>query len=89
MKTNSPSPRPSPTVALVVALLQEAYPKTWERLLRNRLGAADPADLTPAEFAGFTEHVFWLVKQTGIRDPTAWIACRARLDAQAAPTKLL
>jgi hypothetical protein len=72
-------------VALVVVLLQEAYPKTWERLLRNRLGAADPADLTPAEFAGFTEHVFWLVKQTGIRDPAAWLAFRAQLDAQEAP----
>jgi hypothetical protein len=85
MKTNSPFPRPGPTVALVVALLQEAYPNTWEQLLRNRLGATDPADLTPAEFAEFTEHVFWLVKQRGIKDPAAWLAFRAQLDAQEAP----
>jgi hypothetical protein len=91
MKTNSPSPRQGSTVALLVELLQTAYPTTWERHLRNRLGAIDPADLAPAEFDGFTDHVFWLVKQTGIKDPAAWIAYRAQRGAQAgsaAPAQL-
>jgi hypothetical protein len=46
------------TAALVVDLLQTAFPKTWELLLCNRLGTTNPADLTPAELAGFTDHVF-------------------------------
>ena len=73
------------TVAHIVDLLQTAYPKTWERHLRNRLGAADPADLTPAELAEFTKYVFWAVKQTGIRDPAAWLAFCAQLEAKGAP----
>jgi hypothetical protein len=88
MKTNSPSIRQGPTVALLMELLQTAYPTAWERHLRNRLGAIDPAELTPTELAGFTDHVFWLVKQTGIREPAAWIAHRAQLDAQAGPAQL-
>jgi len=81
MNTTTLSPRQGPTVAHVVQLLQTAYPKAWEQHLRNRLGATDPADLTPAELADFTAHVFWLVRQTGIRDPAAWLAFRAQRDA--------
>jgi hypothetical protein len=85
---HQPTSRPEGvTVAHVVELLQTAYPKIWKQLLRNRLGAADPADLTPAELAGFIDHVFWLVKQTGIRDPAALLVFRAQLDATAAPAK--
>jgi hypothetical protein len=81
------SMREGPTVAQVMALLQTALPKHWEQLLRNRLGATDPTDLTPAEFVSFTQHVFWVVKQHGIKDPTAWLAYREQPDAKAAPAK--
>jgi hypothetical protein len=87
MSTNTPSPRQGPTAADVVQLLQTAFPKAWERHLRNRLGATDPAELTPAELARFADHVFWLVKQTGIRDPAAWLAFRAQRDATMAPVE--
>jgi len=87
MNTTTLSRRQGPTVAHVVQLLQTAYPKAWEQHLRNRLGATDPADLTPTELADFTAHVFWLVRQTGIRDPAAWLAFRAQLDAAAAAAK--
>jgi hypothetical protein len=73
------------TVAHIVELLQTAYPKAWEQHLRNRLADTDPADLTPAELAKFTNHVFWLVKQAGIREPAAWLVFRAKTDAKAAP----
>jgi len=76
------------TVAHIVQLLQEAFPKHWQQHLRNRLGATHPADLTPAALAEFTDHVFWLVKQTGIRDPAAVLAYRAQLDAKEAAAKL-
>ncbi len=79
--------RQGPTAADVVHLLQTAFPKTWERYLRNHLGVTDPADLTPAELARFTDHVVWLVKQTGIRDPAAWLAYRAQLDATMSPVE--
>ena len=87
MNTTTLSRRQGPTVAHVVQLLQTAYPKAWEQHLRNRLGATDPADLTPTALADFTDHVFWLVRQTGIRDPAAWLAFRAQLDAEAAAAK--
>src|SRR5439155_9848703 len=87
MSINTPSPRQGPTAADVVQLLQTAFPKAWERHLRNRLGATDPAELTPAELARFVDHVFWLVKQTGIRDPAAWLAFRAQRDATMAPVE--
>jgi hypothetical protein len=48
-----------------------AYPKHWEKHIRNFLGDIAPADLPPAELAQFTDHVFWLVKQTGLREPAA------------------
>jgi hypothetical protein len=88
MSTSIPSPRLGPSAADIVLLLQTAFPNAWERPLRNFLGGTAPADLPPAELARFTEHVFWLVKQTGIRDPAAWLACRAQLDASMAPVEL-
>ena len=63
-------------------------PKHWQQHLRNRLGATHPADLTPAELAEFIDHVFWLVKQTGMRDPAAVLAFRTQLDAKKATAKL-
>ena len=77
------------TVAHIVLLLQEAFPKRWQQHLRNRLGATRPTDLTPAELAEFTDHVFWLVKQTGMRDPAAMLVLRAQLDAKEATAKLV
>src|SRR5260370_1312365 len=78
------------TAAQLVELLQTAYPITWEQLLRKRLGAlgvAEPADLTPAKLAEFRDHVFWSVKQTGIKDPAAWISHRAQVDPKAPAPK--
>ena len=76
------------TVAHIVQLLQTAFPKRWQQHLHNRLGATRPTDLTPAELAEFTDHVFWMVKQTGIEDPAAMLAFWAQLDAKKAAVKL-
>ena len=85
MSTTTLSPR-QPSAADVVQLLQTAFPNAWERHLRNFLGVTAPADLPPAELARFTDHVFWLVKQTGIKDPAAWLAFqRAEREATMAP----
>jgi hypothetical protein len=67
-------------------LLQTAFPKYWENHLRNFFRSTTvPADLPPAKLAEFTEHVFWLVKQTGLRDPAAWLAFhRAQEEKRAA-----
>ena len=62
-----------------------AFPRNWEKHLRN-LGVTDPADLPPAELAQFTDRVFWLVKQTGIKDPAAWLVTHRTLEeARTAP----
>ena len=76
MSTTTLSPRQGPSVSDLVQLLQTAFPKTWENHLHN-LGVSTKADLTSAELARFTERVFWEVKQTGIKDPAAWLAFRA------------
>ena len=76
MSTTTLSPRQGPSVSDLVQLLQTAFPKTWENHLHN-LGVSTRADLTSAELARFTERVFWEVKQTGIKDPAAWLAFRA------------
>ena len=68
----------------VVQMLQAACPNTWQRVLRNRLGSGDPANLTAVELAEFTEHVFWVVKQNGIRDPAGLLAYQVQLEAKAA-----
>ena len=72
-------------VADVLRLLQTAFPKHWKNHLRN-YGITGPADLPAAELARFTEHVFWLVKQTGIKDPAAWLVTHRALEkARTAP----
>jgi hypothetical protein len=84
-QTSSSEVRKNPCAADVVAMLQTAYPKTWEKLLHISLGDTAPAALPPAEFGRFTDHVFWLVKQAGIKNPPAWLAYRAQLEAAVAP----
>ena len=76
MSTTTLSPRRGPSLSDLVQLLQTAFPKTWENHLHN-LGVSTKGDLTSAELARFTERVFWEVKQTGIKDPAAWLAFRA------------
>jgi hypothetical protein len=72
-------------LAGLVRLLQAAYlnhPKMWESVLRNFFRGSVPADLPPEELARLTEQVFWAVKQTGLRDPAAWLALdRTRQEA--------
>jgi hypothetical protein len=73
MSTITPS-RGQSSMADVVLMLQTAYPRHWENHLRNFFGANVPTDLPPAELARFTEHVSWMVKQAGIKDPAGWLA---------------
>ena len=82
MHSETVIPQPAPSAAELLALLEAAYQVAfrtdWEMrvrgVLRNFLGDTDPADLSPDKLSPFTEHVFWLVKQTGIiRDPAGWI----------------
>jgi hypothetical protein len=83
--------REGPTSAQLVELLQTAYPINWEQLLRHRLdafGISDLADLTPANLAKFRHQVFSSVRQTGIKDPVAWMANQEQFKAQAAAPKL-
>ena len=86
------SPRQSPCAADVVAMLQTALPKIWEKVIRSRLGDTDPADLPPDELARFADHVFWVVKQYSIKNPAGWLAnYRTRLEAamaRSAPVEL-
>jgi hypothetical protein len=85
MSTTTPSQQQIHRATDVVRLLQTAFPRNWEKHLRN-LGVTDPADLAPAELAEFTDRVFWLVKQTGIKDPAAWLVThRALMEASTAP----
>ncbi len=57
----------------VLRLLRIAYPRDWELHLRN-MGVQASADLPPADLDRIMERVFWMVRQTGIRNPAAWIA---------------
>ena len=78
------------TVAHIVLLLQEAFPKHWQQHLRNHLGATRPTDLTPAELAEFTDHVLLAAGQAaGMGDPAAVLVLRAQLDAKEATAKLM
>ena len=86
-----PSPRQAPSAADVVRVLQAAYPNAWEKHLRN-LGVTAPTDLPPAELTQFTNRVFWLVRQSGIKDPAAWVAANpapveATVAAATAPNR--
>ena len=82
------SPRQCPSAADVVRVLQAAYPKAWEYHFRN-LGVTAPADLPPAELIRFTKRVFWLVRQSGIKDPVAWIAANPPPVAPVEPEALV
>ena len=85
MSTTKPSQQHRQRAADLVRLLKTAFPTNWEKHLRN-LGVTDPADLAPAELAEFTDRVFWLVKQTGIKDPAAWLVThRTLMEAPRAP----
>ena len=64
----------------LMQLLQTAFPMHWENRVRN-LGISPGRDLPPAELARVTERVFWMVRQTGMKDPAAWLAYRAQLEA--------
>jgi hypothetical protein len=81
MSTTALSPRQAPSAADVVRLLQTAYRNAWEKYLR-KLGVTAPANLPPAELTRFADRVFWLVRQTGFKDPAVWLlAHRARVEA--------
>jgi hypothetical protein len=75
---------PSWTARHVVEMLREACPRHWQTVLRNSLGSANPANLSPGEFAKFADHVSWVVKQYGIKDPAAFLAYQVQLEAKAA-----
>ncbi len=73
-------------MADLVCLLQTGclnHPKLGETLLRNYFqGVSVPADLPPEELARFTDYVFRVVKQGGIKDPAGWLeGHRARQEA--------
>jgi len=76
------------TLAHVIALFQEAYPVNGEQLLRARLGATHPANLSPPELAEFIKYVLAALKSAGIRDPAAVLAYGVRREAEAAAAKL-
>ena len=85
MSTTTPSHQQGHRAADLVQLLQTAFPRDWKNHLRI-LGVTDPADLSPAELAKFTDEVFWRVTQTEIKDPAAWLVThRARMEASTAP----
>jgi hypothetical protein len=59
--------------AAVLRLLRTAYPRDWELHLRN-MGVPASADLPPADLDRIMERVFWMVRQTGLKNPAAWMA---------------
>src|SRR5579859_242243 len=69
-----------PSVPELVQLLRTAFPMHWEIHVRS-LCLSPGCELPPAELARVTERVFWMVPQMGIKDPAAWLANQARLDA--------
>jgi hypothetical protein len=71
---------PLPSVPELVRLLRTAFPMHWEIRIRN-LGITHGRELPEDELALLTEQVFWLVRQTGMKDPAAWLAYRAQLAA--------
>lgn len=82
-KTVIPQPAPSDAElhALLEAALQTAHPTDWETRLHMFLGDTDPFSLSGEELTRFADRVFFLVKQTGIKDPDSWIAAhRARFE---------
>jgi hypothetical protein len=73
--------------ASILRLLQLACPRDWQLHLRN-MGVSASADLPPAELDRIMDRVSWMVRQTGIKDPAAWIAFdMARVEAAPASVK--
>jgi hypothetical protein len=76
------------TLNHIIALFQTAYPVNGKQLLRRRLGATHPANLSPSELAEFIKYVLAAAKSEGIRDPVDVLAYGVRLEAEAAAAKL-
>ena len=76
------------TLPHIIALFHDAHPVSGVQLLSRRLGATDPENLPPLEFAEFIKYVLAALKSAGIRDPAASLTYKARLEAEAAAAKL-
>src|ERR1700728_3992528 len=76
------------TLAHIISLFQTAYHVNGEQLLRARLGATHPANLTPPELVEFIKYVLAALKSAGIRDPADVLAYGVRCEAEAAAAKL-
>ena len=72
------------TLPHIIALFHDAHPVSGVQLLSRRLGATDPENLPPLEFAEFIKYVLAALKSAGIRDPAASLAYKVRLEAEAA-----
>jgi hypothetical protein len=75
------------TLNHIIALFLDANPVIGKQLLRRRLGATHPANLSPSELAEFIKYVLAAAKSAGIRDPTAKLAAAAKLGSSAATTE--
>jgi hypothetical protein len=74
--------------ASMVRMLQTAYPRDWEKHLRN-LRVTASANPPPADLDRIMEHVFWMVPQAGIKNPALWIATdMARVEAALASVEI-
>ena len=76
------------TLAHIITLFHDACPINGVQLLRARLGATHPANLSPPELAEFIKSVLAVAKSAGIRDPAALLADTVRREAEAAAAKL-
>ena len=76
------------TLAHIITLFHDACPILGVQLLRARLGATHPANLSPPELAEFIKYVLAVAKSAGIRDPAALLADTVRREAEAAAAKL-
>ena len=69
------------TLTHIITVFRDANHVNWDQLLRKRLGATNPANLTPPELAQFIKWVLEALKSAGIRDPAALLADSVRRDA--------
>ena len=76
------------TLGHIISLFQTAYHVNGEQLLRARLGATHPANLTAPELVEFIKYVLAALKSAGIRDPADVLAYGVRREAEAAAAKL-
>ncbi len=76
------------TLAHIITLFHDANRVNGVQLLRARLGATHPANLSPPELAEFIKYVLAVAKSAGIRNPTALLADTVRREAEAAAAKL-